>query len=95
MKKTLQAFSRHWPALLCIAFLGYIFANAGEKRGDMLITFGLPAIFAIIYIVYLFLGNSDENDKGSNYDLITKLGSYWLKLTLPSKKKPRNGKAEK
>lgn len=96
MKKMIKALYNQWPALLCVVFIGsMLFIASGEERTDLLAAYGIPIILAFIYLLSLIFGGRDENSEINNDDLITRLGSYWLKITLPKKPKPGSEKLKK
>ena len=88
MKKVIKAIFNQWAALLCVVFIGYMLLIAGEERINLLFAFGLPIFVGVIYLATLVFSGGEEDEATKKDDLITRIGSYWLKLTLPKKKNP-------
>ena len=87
---------KNWPVLLCLIFIVTIITYAGDQRADVIIALAVPIVFAGFYFLSLARGAGEDKGKDdpNNPDLLTRLGSYWLKLTMPRKTRTKSNKRE-
>ena len=90
MRTVFRWFVDHWQALLCVAFIGAAFFYARENYAEVFIVLGLPIIMVLVYVASMALNRKKDDGQAGEHDLLTRVGSIWLRLTMPKKNKHSN-----
>ena len=89
MKKLLKRLILHWQAIVCFVFLAGVFYYAGDGWTDAFFAFALPLGIGVLYLATFLLNSDDDEDGTGTNDLMTRIGAFWMKLTMP-RQKPRS-----